>query len=1197
MSQHHYPYGYGQYQNQPPQQPYSYQNPSSYTAPPQIPPNDPAAGDRGRFVSQTAFDLNASHIPGLGIAGTPPAGNLYPVVPGSSAWSQPSAFGANPQSVSYPKPPLNGAPKPLSKSQALPIALAAHAALNSDVEEGELSEGQFEDLYEPQEPVRPAYSVQKAPKSPSDANQSIPASAAETPDAAFYGIDDDEGEASTRDKSEVAAVRERSGSYSPFLSPREIQNENPTPAVNAKVSKNPVGTLQANHSQAVPIVPGLKYTSQQSSNPSRDQPSDPVSQQPTQKITPFKSLMEAKKDAQKAILYLWPMGVKYQTYLDEGFDEKVIKSLFEDLRLDMTQKPSEARVKADTQQSHGASSTLLKSLSATVAPNKKSVSHDKDLSSTADKTKKGEERKDRIARLLAAKAAKTPVAPNTKPVPPQAKQIATQAKPQEPVVNPPAQPRPKTWGEKELLIKQKMLALQKAREAQAKKSAGDKPVSDIAQQSKNPAIALNSQRTVTVVGSIAPSLRVETSQTAQIPSDPPQSISSIPGLLLSAGQPGQPSNQRKRPVASDFVDYSSTVGPPKRPFGQERKETSLVIDVSDGSDYEEMDMDMGSPVEDSSLYQTTGTATQRGPVIRDFPPLTDTLSQRQFSSPAPSSNTPPGGVLNGKRRETELDIKEKEIQDLRRKIAKAEAKKKTAKKASIGSHKSTTTWATDSKDREAAQAHSTQRMASVSGSDKSDGPSAQLISEETSAKLPKPSEITRLGKEEKAQRRGRIVSLDLPRIDESLEDKVKRLKELRDEESRLQREIDERLAEKRLLTAELEQLNDTPSEGTPQSNELGPGNPSDLPPSHGDGALFGSQAVSSESPSKASDHSDGTGDVSMDEDESSGSSSSSPSQRQTPRQEASPRQQSVSANAAETRPDSPPAIDNSDRNEYRGSSFAEMDEPPNPQNATVSPPSAVSVDAAVNGASDTSAMDTPASEAAGGPGASVSELQLPADPERFDDTTPMELESSPSSPAATQPIDDSFPGDDILTRRQSSPPLLDQISSVAEAREEVQEIETTAAREVDDVLVPKSEPEFMPYESPLRYFHAYRFHPKYREVVGGGLKSLTYSNKINPLEPICPFELSGEQCPEKCDFQHLTSVRAPDEQILLELGKADEYSGEQKARFIQGLRELLQGFRVKKVKDFETIANGIIEFRSRFLGDKSKVLRLDGVII
>jgi hypothetical protein len=65
----------------------------------------------------------------------------------------------------------------------------------------------------------------------------------------------------------------------------------------------------------------------------------------------------------------------------------------------------------------------------------------------------------------------------------------------------------------------------------------------------------------------------------------------------------------------------------------------------------------------------------------------------------------------------------------------------------------------------------------------------------------------------------------------------------------------------------------------------------------------------------------------------------------------------------------------------------------------------------------------------------------------------------------------------------------------------------------------------------------------------------------------------------------------------VELGRADDYTGEQKSRFIQGLRELLQNFRANKVRDFDTIANGIIEFRSRFLGDRSKILPLEGVTL
>lgn len=70
---------------------------------------------------------------------------------------------------------------------------------------------------------------------------------------------------------------------------------------------------------------------------------------------------------------------------------------------------------------------------------------------------------------------------------------------------------------------------------------------------------------------------------------------------------------------------------------------------------------------------------------------------------------------------------------------------------------------------------------------------------------------------------------------------------------------------------------------------------------------------------------------------------------------------------------------------------------------------------------------------------------------------------------------------------------------------------------------------FRPYESPLQYFHAYRFHPEFGKTVKGGLRSLTYSNKIDVRQQICPDELLGQTCPRgtECDFQHLDKIAAP----------------------------------------------------------------------
>lgn len=52
-------------------------------------------------------------------------------------------------------------------------------------------------------------------------------------------------------------------------------------------------------------------------------------------------------------------------------------------------------------------------------------------------------------------------------------------------------------------------------------------------------------------------------------------------------------------------------------------------------------------------------------------------------------------------------------------------------------------------------------------------------------------------------------------------------------------------------------------------------------------------------------------------------------------------------------------------------------------------------------------------------------------------------------------------------------------------------------------------------------FRDYRFHPQFTSDVQGGFKSLTYSNKLDPTEAMCPNELSSGTCQDKsCMHQH-----------------------------------------------------------------------------
>jgi len=69
---------------------------------------------------------------------------------------------------------------------------------------------------------------------------------------------------------------------------------------------------------------------------------------------------------------------------------------------------------------------------------------------------------------------------------------------------------------------------------------------------------------------------------------------------------------------------------------------------------------------------------------------------------------------------------------------------------------------------------------------------------------------------------------------------------------------------------------------------------------------------------------------------------------------------------------------------------------------------------------------------------------------------------------------------------------------------------------------------FTPYESPLKRFRAFRFSPEFDQEVPGGLRSLTYSHKIDPFTELCRWEMAGGACNDNtCEFQHFRDMRLP----------------------------------------------------------------------
>ncbi|KAK4232387.1 protein red1 [Podospora fimiseda] len=1178
----------------PPPQQYGYPNHSPYPGQPaygqtyeyNVPPT---AAEAHHSSSQHSFNYNANNIPGLGAAPPEQGGPPYHVGFAPNPWDQQqqhhhhqqqqqqqqqqqphsySSYNHSPQAPFAQHPPYHDQqaqyiPPPVAPSTyqrppqpqhiSQPVPQISQPIASIEMEEGELSECQFEDLYEEsRESSQPAPGVGVGPPTgpPSriiyrlatSTSISQPTSAADTPDGGFY--ESDENERQEAPDAPGKNDQERSKSYSPFFSPAESEQSEPQ---EAPAQEGDAGTAS----------PGLQLSVSQQTNTAEsdnDPKCDsPAQQDPVDYMSSFKSVREGKKEAQKAILRLWHMGVKYQNYIEEGFDPQIIKNLFGDLNLDMPKTPT------DSPPTKPKDSQSPKPDEAVEVQQMPSVTMPADSASMPQKSK-GEERKDRIARLLALKAAKGPAAPAPKPAAappkPDSQQSALESQPQTTASAPPSGPKTKQWDEKNRLLQAKIAALQAQKNA-SEKANGDKSNTSLGQVNSGQAHNQASQA---------------------------QPAPFIPSLSQSPGPQTRSANQRKRPVAADFVEYQSSTGPHKRPFGQARKETPLIIDVSEASDDEEMDMDLGSADEDAASVPPRGPPLPRGASIRDFPPLT----------PVPSQ-TPPGGFVNGKKRDTELSLKEKEIQEIKRKIALAEAKRK-AKHSSGGSL--TPVQANQTPELQASKLPQFPHRGREPGS-------IPAVSETESMSL-KVSKA-RLDPLQKAERRGRIVSLDIPRVDSSLEEKLSRLQRLREEEALLQAEIDRELTEKKLLAEELEQL-ETSSTNTPNANGAVAVQEQEISvPQAGDGSVDVAMAFSSES-SAPSSESQASGDASMGENVCSPKASEQETSSKSPQPEAAAGDVNASADAGQAEPD----VVVTEATEQ-----ALEEETPAPRSesissdsraADVSPPTIDSeqhlsdVDISVT----TPVVDRVAdvappiqSEAPEVSQTSSLDLHDPEDTAKTDETIPMDLESRSPSPAAPTPT---VAVSDTSEARQSSVPMPEHISGVAGLREEAQEIEPQARQEVNanyDTSLARQTTNntLVAYESPLRYFRAYRFHPDYFKNVAGGLKSLTYTNRIDPHKQLCPYELRHEQCAADCEYQHLKSVEVPENQILLELGNADHVPVDQKPGFINGLRDLLKGFKTNKVKDFDVIARGIIEYRSQFLGDRSKVLNLEGVLI
>lgn len=976
--------------------------------------------------------------------------------------------------------------------------------------------------------------------------------------------------------------------------------------------------MQAGTQAVKQVTNGVAPKDSSSANPTAAVPSD-ASSTPT---LVFRSADEAKKEAQKSILRLLPLGVKLQNYIDEGLDENIVKSLFGDLNL--LPPPAPAKPTAQSPQT------------------KEPAATEASTTNSAKPKDQAEERKDRIARLLAAKAAKTaataPPAPASSVAPPPrpAGPASARGVPSAPLapaamsrlpppsaptgpaalqnlpppsaptgpaamktLPPPSAPtgpaalrkdagpsaasKAKSKTDKELLLKKKMEALLKAREAQAQQSAAAASAAFKSSASAAPGLPnkdANTDASVSLPEKPPAPIATSASEAPAVPSaQPAQKVASptptssraestIPGLYLSTSV-GSSQSSRKRPVAADFVDYKMSVGTPKRPFGQNRQD-SFVIDISEDEESDqdvEMEVDSPAAGSPSSSSQQVDTSGRRGPSIKDFPPLSDGPYKRPLSRT--SSNGP---------RPAKLHQLSGEISSLQRKIAELEARK--AKKSSSGAQTPSVAVGTPIEFPESAkglasdpkingaQAQTTPHEAESSGeADGADLASAQLISEAASASLPQrighsknagkpkptygelggtnaprpiyPSSqsalpVARAGSED--DRRVRITSIQLPKIEATLLEKKTKLKLLEQKTAQLRLEIEKEAAEKEKLAEELRLLDEgelVQAVSASRDSELAV--PSVAEP------------ASTVPPSQT--------DPRAERDSLASNSISEPTKDSEP--VAYGADGSMPSPEDDTATAQPMDLDDED--------ISTPDSPSNPPAKTDQvPPVPGQTNTESSPASDTAAADAVSSTPATEPNASPKPSSQPivsGENRGSEASTPEsgQVEESeperPSSAASQSPRRPDEVGDELSQERdgaaqaiemEDGSPVPATISGVSgPSSNETEQAQEMGSREVHALTPARHRSRttnthlqgpsrrkavqlasFTPYESPLKNFRSYRFHPEYANNVPGGLKSLTYTNKINPNQELCLDELIKGKCEDpKCGFQHFASMK------------------------------------------------------------------------
>jgi hypothetical protein len=389
-----------------------------------------------------------------------------------------------------------------------------------------------------------------------------------------------------------------------------------------------------------------------------------------------KSAAQLRIQAQGALLSLAPHHIRFNELVAEGINPVVLRQLYEEVGIKVVTSTEQAPVQAESSPAKATGVTQAPKQQVEAAKTAKEnhvsakakvpVPQPSGTSAVAPSSvDKPLERKELIAQMLAAKAAKVAPSPvgSTKSAP-----------------SPPANATPPV--PKEVAAKEKNKAqteLARKRIEELKRNALRK--TQLAAQLDQPAVSSPPQAPVIQHPLPLRPPVPELNQPAGLPGlgmtgsaqEPDESSASeLPQDVSIDPTPVSRNSQRKRPRASDFDE---TVAPPKKPFtplsGYFTPTDRLVIAISDDEslygDDEDDSMDIDSSPGEAPA--SSGSATAPEPSLQQQPSIT----RASTSTP----QVPPSQGEQG-----DIRLKDMEIQAMRRRIAELELRRKSKLAAS-----------------------------------------------------------------------------------------------------------------------------------------------------------------------------------------------------------------------------------------------------------------------------------------------------------------------------------------------------------------------------------------------------------------------------------------------------------------------------------------------------------------------------------